>query len=104
MIGKEPAVMVHDTQRIIAVNKEACELFRCEPLALIDSDLLDLIASEDMRGLAALRMRVMRERGVPLPNIKYPFFRCDGSIFWGSVFTREIPDGFETTIIYEFEK
>lgn len=104
MIGLPQAIIVHDTKRIISVNAEACALFRCEPLALIDSDMAELIASEDLRSLARLRLRVMRERGVPLPNIKYPFVRCDGSVFWGAVFTRQIPDGFETTIVYEYEK
>lgn len=99
------AVFVHDTKRVISVNDAACEMFRCEWLGLVDLDMLDLIAGSDMKYLAKLRLRVMLEKGPPLPNIKYPFLRCDGSIFWGSVYTRRIREGeYETAVIYEYER
>lgn len=105
MTDANPAIFIHDTRRIISVNDAACKLFRCERIALVDLDMLELIASEDMRWLAKLRMSVMRDRDPPLPNIKYPFRRCDGSIFWASVFTRLLSDSsYETTVVYEYER
>lgn len=102
----DPAIFIHDTQRIISVNNAACRLFRSQRVALVDLDMLELIASHDMRGLAKLRMRILREgRELPLPNIQYPFLRGDGTVFWGSLKTRKLRDGtYETTVTYEFEK
>lgn len=102
----QAAVFIHDTRRVISANNAACMMFRSQRIALVDIDMLELIASEDMRGLAALRMRVLREgHGPPLPNIQYPFLRGDGTVFWGSTKTRMLRDGtYETTVTYEFEK
>lgn len=99
----EPARFIHDTRTIIAINPAVCILFRCEAISLIDRDMMDLIAFEDFRGLARLRMAVLRDQDKwPLPGIKYPFLRGDGTIFWASVETRKIGDGtFETTVIPE---
>lgn len=101
----EPAVFIHDTKRVISVNNAACEMFRCEWISLVDLDMIELINSADMKSLARLRLRVMLEKGPPLPNIKYPFLRCDGTTFWGSVFTRRLRSGeYETTVMYEYER
>lgn len=100
-----PAIFIHDTKRVISVNDAACIMFRCEWLGLVDLDMIELIDSSDMKSLARLRLRVMLEKGPPLPNIRYPFLRCDGSVFWGSVFTRKIRSGeYETLIVYEYER
>jgi PAS domain S-box-containing protein len=96
---------IHDTRRIVEVNEAGAELFRCDPVALVDQDMMDLIASDEMRGLARLRLRVMREQG-HAPEIRYPFLRCDGSTFWASLSSRRLDvDGlFETVLIYEGEE
>lgn len=94
----------HDTYHIIEVNQAACDLFRCDRDALIDLDIMDLLASADFRGLARLRMTVLREHKM-LPPIKYQYLRCDGSVFWASVETRFLDDGdFETTLFYQDEQ
>ncbi len=95
---------VHDTRHIISVNAAACQLFRCEELGLVDLDMMQLIDdSNGMRGLARLRMKMLREHG-QINSIAYPFMRCDGSVFWGSVTSRILPDGtFETTVQYRHE-
>jgi PAS domain S-box-containing protein len=103
MSNDEPK-FIHDTRRIIAVNAAGCALFRCEECALIDLDMMELIADEDFRGLARLRMALLREHG-HAPPIKHPFRRCGGSIFWASVLSRRLADGtFETTVTYEYEE
>jgi PAS domain S-box-containing protein len=95
------AQIIHDTRRIVSVNAEACELFRCDESALVDLDMFELIAHPDFRGLARLRMKMMRQL-VKIRNIKYKFLRCDGATFWGTVTTEGIGNGlFETTIVDE---
>lgn len=97
------ARFIHDTHRIIAVDEAGAALFRCDPIALVDRDMLELIANDDMRGLARLRLSVMRERE-RLPDICYPFMRCDGTVFWAALSTRKTDDGhFETTLVYTDE-
>lgn len=97
----EPAKFIHDTHRIVDVNCVGCELFRCHKSALVDLDMLDLIVSPDFKGLAKLRMRLMREM-ITIPHIKYKFVRCDGSHFWGTVDTTPLGNGlFETTVTDE---
>lgn len=97
----ESARFVHDTRRIVSVNCAGCELFRCHESALIDLDMMSLIVSPDFRGLAKLRMQLMREM-ITMPGIKYKFQRCDGSHFWGTVTTQPLGDGlFETTVTDE---
>lgn len=102
----DPAIFIHDTKRIISANNAACQMFRSQRIALVDLDMMELIGSDDLRGLARLRMRVLREgRELPLPNIQYPFLRGDGTVFWGSVKTRQLRDGtYETTVTYEYER
>lgn len=104
-MSTENAKLIHDTYRVISVNAVACELFRCDERGMVDQSMLDLIASEDMRGLARLRLGIMRDnQRDDLPDIKYPFLRCDGSVFWGSITTRKLSQGvFETTVLYEDE-
>ena len=95
---------IHDTRRIISVNAAGCALFRCEAMALVDLDMMELIADEDLRGLARLRMKMLRERG-HVPGFRYPFRRCGGSVFWASVTSRTLGDGtFETLVTYEYEE
>lgn len=97
----EPAKFIHDTHRIVDVNCAGCELFHCHRSALIDLDMMDLIVSPDFKGLAKLRLRMMREM-IAMPHIKYKFQRCDGSHFWGTVSTVHLSDGlFETTVTDE---
>ncbi len=98
------ARLVHDTRYIISVDAAACEMFRCEEIALCDLSLLELIDDRGgMRGLAKLRLRVLREKG-SIPIYSYPFRRCDGSIFWASVTSKMLEDGTAETIIkYKYE-
>ena len=104
LLSNHTPTFIHDTYRIVSVNAAGAALFRCDPRALIDSDMMELIAMDDMRGLARLRMTVMREDGSDLPSIHYPFRRCDGTIFWGRLQTRNLDDGlFETVLTYESE-
>lgn len=105
MAYDNPAIFIHDAKRVISVNDAACIMFRCEWIGLVDLEMTELIESSDMKALAKLRLRVMLERGPPLPNIRYPFLRCDGTVFWGSVFTRKLRSGeFETSVVYEYER
>jgi PAS domain S-box-containing protein len=96
---------IHDTHRIIDVNPAGCVLFRSEAISLVDSDMMDLIASDDFRGLARLRMSMLRDQGRwPLPDIKLPFRRSNGSVFWASIKTDNLNDGrYETTVFFESE-
>lgn len=98
----EIAKFVHDTRHIVDVNQAGCDLFHCDKSALVDLDMISLIVSPDFRGLARLRMKLMREM-IAMPGIKYKFQRCDGSHFWGTVSTVPLHDGtFETTVVEEF--
>lgn len=86
------------------MNQAACALFRCEESALVDLDMMELVVHEDFKGLARLRMRVLRDRKKIKP-FKYQYKRCDGSHFWASVVTVHLDgDLFETTLIYLGEK
>jgi PAS domain S-box-containing protein len=100
----DPAKFVHDAVHILEVNDAGCCLFHCDRSALIDLDMLQLIASPDFRGLASLRLKLMREMRT-LPNIKYKFIRCDGTRFWATVTTTLRADcHFETVLTYECEE
>lgn len=100
----EPPRFIHDTRRIVYVNAEGCKLFRCDLEALVDLDMMQLIVNPDFRGLARLRMQMMREMRA-MPSIKYKFLRCDGTKFWASVDTNPAENGlFETTLTYESEE
>lgn len=97
------ARFVHDTHVIVEVDADGCGLFRCDAIALIDRDMIDLIATNDFRGLARLRMAVLRKNG-NVPDVRYPFRRCDGSVFWAALTTRKLEcDLFETLVHYESE-
>ena len=97
------ALFVHDTRHIISVNQAACKLFRCDAVELVDLDMMELITNEDFRGLARLRMRMLREHG-HAPKIKYPFRRCDGSMFWATVTSEKMSgEQFMTIVTYEYE-
>jgi len=103
MTRDQPA-FIHDTWRIVDCNEAACTLFRCDKDALIDRDMMELIVSPDFRGLARLRMLMLRENRL-LPPMKYKYLRCDGSKFWATVTTKILFDGnFETTLTYEYEE
>ena len=94
------AQFVHDTRRIVAVNVLMCELFRCEPYQLVDLDMMELISNETFRGLARLRMVMLRERGT-VPAFTYYFRRCDGTRFAAEVKSERLDDGdFRTTLFY----
>ncbi len=102
-MDSDQALFVHDTRRIVSVNAAGCELFRCEALALVDLDMMELIADADFRGLARLRMQMLRERG-HIRDVALPFRRCDGSVFWANVTSQLLSDGlFETEVDYKFE-
>src|SRR5512137_1668310 len=103
-MSSEKPKFIHDTWRILDCNDAACALFRCEKDALIDLDMMHLVADPDFRGLARLRMVVMRDAKL-LPPIKYKFYRFDGTVFWGEIAdTKMLFDGnFETTLAYEGE-
>ncbi len=95
---------VHDTNRIIDVNPAACELFRCEPIALIDREMVDLLIDNTYRGLARLRLAQLATHA-RLPPFLYLFHRCDGSEFWGCVLSNRLDDvRFETRVIYIDER
>ena len=103
-MSPDKAIFIHDTWHIIEVNQAACDLFRCDREALIDLDMMELLYSPDFRGLARLRMTMLRENKI-LPPIKYQFLRYDGSVFWATVLTNILFDGdFETTLNYEYEE
>lgn len=99
----EQAIITHDTYRITAVNKAACEMFRCDENDLIDTRTINGIHDKDFKGLVKLRFKVMRESG-DLPPQKLPFTRSDNTRFWAEVETHNIGGGlFETTITYLYE-
>ena len=96
----------HDTRRIVEVNDAACKLFRCDRIALVDAAMLDLV-HEDMRPLAALRLKFMRDPerdpSKPLPDITYSFVRCDRSVFYATLHTIRLECGlFETVVIFKY--
>lgn len=96
--------IIHDTRRIISINAAMCELFRCDPVALIDSEMLELLPENDRRWLAQMRLGQMRKGAIPDP-FTHIFQRCDGSLFHATVNTDRLPDGtFETTLFYIKEK
>lgn len=100
---KEQAIITHDTSRITAANQAACALFRCDDDYLIDRRIANGITNDDFKGLAALRLKMMREGG-ELPPQKLPFMRHDNTKFWAEVKTRPIGDGlFETVLTYLYE-
>lgn len=103
MTTDEPK-FIHDTRHIISVNESGCELFHCPEEALIDLALTELIAHEDHRGLARLRLTQMRIHD-EIPPFIYVFQRCDGSQFYAAVVSDRIGAGqFETRVIHIREK
>jgi len=95
---------IHDTHRIVLVNLAGCALFRCEADALVDLDMMELLVDPGFRGLARLRMTLLREHK-QAPPIRYQYRRCDGTIFWASVTSRSLGEGlFESTLFYEGEQ
>ena len=100
----EQAIIIHDTQRILAASLAACALFRCEPDCLNDLDMFDLIRSAEFRQLAKLRMQTLRLKLHLSHTLRYDFIRCDGSTFCGHVLNWPIADGlFWSIIVYEYE-
>lgn len=97
---------IHDTRRIISLNEAALELFRCEPIDMIDADLMEFLPNDaDRRWLVNLRLGQMRKGGAMPPPFSHVFRRCDMSEFWAAVTTDRLPDGtFETTVLYIKEK
>jgi hypothetical protein len=93
-----PKIM-HDTRIVIDVNEAGCALFRCEPLALVDLDMLELLVRESDKYLAAQRMMQMRLHGRITP-FTYLFRRCDKTKFWAAVTSERAGQHFETTVIY----
>ena len=84
MIDNAHAIMIHDTYVIVDVSEKILLLFRCEREALIDRSVLEIVATDDFRGLVKLRMRMLREIG-EVPPVRLPFLRCDGTCFWAMV-------------------
>ena len=97
--------LVHDTRCIISVNAAACDLFRCDPIALLDMDMLELLPDDiDRRWLAKLRLSEMRNNREPPPYV-HTFRRHDGTLFYGAVMTEVLGAGqFETTVVYLTDK
>lgn len=83
----------------MAVNEAACELFGCEPIALVDLDMMELLVRESDKYLAIQRMKQMRVHGEIVP-FTYLFRRCDGSRFWATVTSERVGEHFETQVIY----
>lgn len=99
----------HDTRIVIDVNEAGCALFRCERIALVDLDLLELLPGSSERDrayrwLAALQLYEMRQGRVPAPFV-YEFRRHDGTLFYGAAATERLDSGeFETTVLYLRDK
>ncbi len=104
MRGDDP-IFIHDTRRIVSANAAACALFRAEPLALVDLDILELLPDEsDRRWMANMRLGQMRAGKFPPPFV-HVFRRHDGTLFYGAVITDALGGGlFETTVLYLAEK
>jgi PAS domain S-box-containing protein len=100
---KEPPIIWHDTLTILDVNEAACRLFDCEPDVLIDKLLLNGIARDDMRGLTAARLQVIRTIG-DMPPQDLPFLRPNGTRFWANVQTHRLDNGrYETRLTYKYD-
>ncbi len=94
------AIIMHDTKRVIEVTPDVCTLLRCEPEDLIDNDVTNGAAGEDIKALMRFRLGVLRERGYTPPAV-LPLKRIDGSQFWAAVDTQVNAQGlYETSIIY----
>jgi hypothetical protein len=92
--------LLHDTQIILDVNTALMKLFRCERDLFIDRILVEILATEEFKSLGRLRMQLLREFG-SLPNVIYPFLRCDGSIFYAETETRTYSsDGVYLVVFY----
>lgn len=99
----EPPTFLHDTKNIIWANAAACALFRCDLEALVDLDMMELLVDEDFRGLARLRMSMLRDNKKVRP-MSYMYRRCDGTAFRASVDSRNLGGGeYETVLTYEGE-
>ena len=96
---------IHDTRRILSVNDAGAALFRCEAVDLIDRDMMELLSDVNYRGLARLRMVMLREQwAAPPARFSYEYLRHDGSTFWARVESEPLGEGlFETVLIYERE-
>ena len=101
----DPPRFVHNTHHILEVNDSACELFRCYRQDLLYLPMMRLIVNPDFRGLAKLRMVVMREHKRAAGPMRYKYRRFDGSRFWASVESKHLGDDnlFETVLVYEGE-
>lgn len=99
-----PAVFIHDTQRIICVNDAARELFGCEQWEMVDRALLDFVP-EALKDLTKFNLYTTRQgHGTLEKTRRYDFVRCDGSVFAAEVKSRQLDDGhFETTVTYRYE-
>ncbi len=94
------AILMHDTQRVIEVTPDLCALLRCEPEDLIDTDVTNGAAGEDIKALMRFRLGVLRARGYTPPAV-LPLKRLDGSQFWAAVDTQLNAQGLcETAVIY----
>jgi len=96
----EPAIITHDTRRIVDADERACLLFRMDHDELIDQPLIGGTPDEEMKWLIELRMKAIREKGELKPQ-RLSFLRSDGSVFWAECKTRKRDDGlFDTEIRY----
>ncbi len=92
--------IIHDTRVILDADFAAQELFRADPGQLLGYSLVALVDDADLRGLARLRLRLLRETPDRVPQeVDYRLRRFDDSAFFGRVTTTRLPDGRWQSII-----
>jgi PAS domain-containing protein len=97
------ATILHNTFTIIAANEAACAMFRCEEADLLDLDLVEIITDESLQGLAALRLKTMRELR-DLGDQDLPLWRPDGTKFWVNIKTRRLEEKlYQSELKYKYE-
>lgn len=102
---KDDPTLIHDGHIILECNDAACELFKCEPGALVGVQMAHIVHDVDLRKLAILRgKRIMSQPDDKLHTMEYTFKRCDNTVFWGKSFSRRIaPDRYETKIKWQYD-
>ncbi len=102
MSDDDKATILHNTFTIIAASNAACAMFRCEESDLLDLDLVAIVADDEMRGLARLRLNAMRTHNLHSQDL--PLWRPDGSRFLATVQSHRLDaHTFLSTLTYRNE-
>lgn len=100
--AENAATILHNTYTVIAASDAACAMFRCHEEDLLDLDLVGIVADEDMRGLARLRLNAMRTHALHAQDL--PLWRPNGTKFYARVQSYRLDaHTFLSTLTYQHE-